>query len=113
MAIGRTLTAIRDAGQKSGDMQSGEIWRTAGAERGGQGGLYPRRKGKGAWAVHYQYYAGIPGRVTAQNLYIHNPVYFRVQGLWEMTARLASNLMEPDGRPRTQLSHPVEPVSYW
>jgi len=31
-------------------------------------------------------------------------VYFRVQGLWEMTARLASDLVEPDGRPRTRSS---------
>jgi len=29
-------------------------------------------------------------------------VYFRVQGLWEMTARLAPDLVEPDGRPRTR-----------
>lgn len=39
MAIG-TLTAIRGAWQKSGDMQPGEIWRTIDAERGGQGGSY-------------------------------------------------------------------------
>lgn len=53
-------------------MQSGERYE----EPAGEGFVHSRRKRKGAWAVYYQYYAGISDRVTAQDLYIHNPSLF-------------------------------------